>query len=195
MSNAMVRSWYVEHNGKTVGPATSAQLKQLATTGKINRETRVKLGGEGEWTQAARVKGLFEIATIVTPRNEMVKTRQRQECRFCGETIAVSAIKCRHCNEFLDGRREMEPQPQWQPQSVVNVVTNVGGMGRQRWSPAVALLLSFFIPGLGQMYKGQVLNGIVWLVFTCIAYTMLVIPGLILHLCCVIGAATGDPYR
>ena len=27
-----------------------------------------------------------------------------KHCSFCGEEILVSAVKCKHCGEFLDGR-------------------------------------------------------------------------------------------
>jgi TM2 domain-containing membrane protein YozV len=78
---------------------------------------------------------------------------------------------------------------------VVNV--NVGDhYGRQkRWSAGVAMLLSFLIPGVGQMYKGQALNGIAWLIVVVIGYALFVVPGLILHICCIIGAGMGDPYK
>jgi TM2 domain-containing membrane protein YozV len=65
----------------------------------------------------------------------------------------------------------------------------------RRWSPGVAALLSFLIPGLGQMYKGQVINGLVWFIVVAVGYAFLIIPGLVLHVCCVLGAAMGDPYR
>ncbi len=52
-----------------------------------------------------------------------------------------------------------------------------------------------FYSRLGQMYKGQIFNGIAWFVCTIIGYVAFVIPGLLLHLCCVAGAAMGDPYR
>jgi hypothetical protein len=64
----------------------------------------------------------------------------------------------------------------------------------REWSPGVAAVLSFVIPGLGQIYKGQVLNGLVWLVFVVVGYAAFILPGLFLHLCCIIGAASGDPY-
>jgi TM2 domain-containing membrane protein YozV len=64
-----------------------------------------------------------------------------------------------------------------------------------RWNAGVAALLSFLIPGAGQMYKGQVANGLVWFVFVVIGYCALIVPGLILHLFCIIGAASGDPTR
>jgi predicted Zn finger-like uncharacterized protein len=30
-------------------------------------------------------------------------TMQRKPCPYCGESIALAAIKCRHCGEFLEG--------------------------------------------------------------------------------------------
>ena len=64
----------------------------------------------------------------------------------------------------------------------------------QRWSPGLAALLSFFVPGLGQFYKGQILNGIVWFLFVGLGYLALVLPGLVLHFCCILGAASGNPW-
>jgi hypothetical protein len=55
----MSRSWFVEHKGKTIGPMSSAQLKQLVSTSKIRRQTRVRLGDDGEWVAASSVQGLF----------------------------------------------------------------------------------------------------------------------------------------
>ncbi|MFM7138381.1 MAG: DUF4339 domain-containing protein [Planctomycetota bacterium] len=64
----------------------------------------------------------------------------------------------------------------------------------QRWSPGLAAVLSFFLPGLGQVYKGQVINGIVWFFFVCMGYAALILPGLVLHFFCVLGALSGNPW-
>jgi len=56
------------------------------------------------------------------------------------------------------------------------------------WNPGVAAVLSFFIPGLGQLYKGQPLNALAWLIIVAAGYFMLFVPGLILHGCCILGA-------
>jgi TM2 domain-containing membrane protein YozV len=64
----------------------------------------------------------------------------------------------------------------------------------QRWSPGLAAALSFFLPGLGQLYKGQILNGIVWFFMVGLGYMALILPGLLLHLFCIIGAASGNPW-
>lgn len=56
-------------------------------------------------------------------------------------------------------------------------------------------VLSLVIPGAGQIYKGQILNGLVWLFFVAVGYVMFIIPGVILHILCIVGAASGDPYK
>jgi hypothetical protein len=65
----------------------------------------------------------------------------------------------------------------------------------QKWSPAVAGLLSFLIPGVGQMYKGKILVGIAWLIFTSIGYVLLLFPGILLHIICIVTATSGNPYE
>ena len=62
-----------------------------------------------------------------------------------------------------------------------------------KWHPGVAAVLSLVIPGAGQMYKGQVVGGLLWLVATTVGYMLLVVPGLILHLVCILSAASGSP--
>jgi hypothetical protein len=64
----------------------------------------------------------------------------------------------------------------------------------QRWSPGLAAVLSFFLPGLGQLYKGQILNGIAGFFMVGLGYAALILPGLLLHLFCIIGAASGNPW-
>lgn len=135
-------------------------------------------------------------------------------CPFCSEEVLLEAKKCKHCGEIIDitlraadearGAQEtsryaapaaaptiiMVPQA---PAPVVTQITNVNvGTGGKRWSPIVAMFLSLIIPGLGQMYKGQTINGLVWLVLTVAGYFFLVIPGLILHLLCILGAGMGN---
>ena len=66
--------------------------------------------------------------------------------------------------------------------------------GGKRWNRFVAGFLSFIIPGLGQLYKSQLLNAIVWFVLTAIGYAAFIFPGIILHVICVIGALKGDEY-
>jgi hypothetical protein len=157
------------------------------------------------------------IAVPAAPQSQVIVPIEADDmatCPFCGEAIKKIAKKCKHCGEILDvmlrsvqaqqptPHMYAQPVPQVAAQPVINITNvntaNAGGGGRRaikRWSPFVAFLLSLLIPGLGQVYKGQALNGIVWFCVVLVGYAALIVPGLILHLCCVIGAASGDPYR
>ena len=64
----------------------------------------------------------------------------------------------------------------------------------QRWSPALAAVLSFLVPGLGQFYKGQFINAIVWFFLVGVGYLALILPGMLLHFFCIVGAASGNPW-
>ena len=59
------------------------------------------------------------------------------------------------------------------------------------WNPGVAAVLSLVIPGAGQIYKGQIFNGLFWLLCVVIGYAMFVFPGVLLHVFCIIGAYSG----
>jgi hypothetical protein len=69
------------------------------------------------------------------------------------------------------------------------------------WNPAIAMLLSLLIPGLGQLYRAlsgdrpiQLLNGVVWFALVACGYVFFW-PGVVLHLFCVIGAGIGNNMR
>jgi TM2 domain-containing membrane protein YozV len=52
-------------------------------------------------------------------------------------------------------------------------------------SPGIAAVLSVLIPGLGQVYNGRLLAGLVWFLATSIGYSAILIPGLLIHVLCV----------
>jgi hypothetical protein len=110
-------------------------------------------------------------------------------CPYCAEPIAIAARKCRHCGEYLTATlRRRRPEAAGPP------VVHGRDRGR-RWSPGVAAVLSLFFPGVGQIYKGDVLLGLLWLVAVPLGYLCFLVPGLVLHLLCILTAAAGNPDR
>ena len=114
-----------------------------------------------------------------------IYTAATKKCPFCAEDIQADALKCKHCKEYLDPilrakheRKETVPPPAY-----------------QKWNPALAAILSFFFPGVGQMYKGEIGAGIAWFFGTVLGYVFLIIPGIIIHILCILNAASGDPYK
>lgn len=118
---------------------------------------------------------------------------QTKQCPFCAETIRTEAIKCRFCSETLDSTRRQASAPA--VYQTGHVLTPMYQQQPQVWNPAVAGLLSFFIPGVGQLYKGSVGTGIMWFFAVIIGYAFLIVPGLILHIICICTAASGDTSR
>src|SRR6218665_3700348 len=120
-----------------------------------------------------------------------------RKCPYCAELIKVEAVKCKHCGEILDGHPNQKKTESSNPTPAptIHIQTPPPQYRVRKWSPGVAALISFLIPGGGQMYKGDVGLGIFWFIIVIVGYIFLVVPGLILHLICVVTAASGDPYK
>jgi len=55
-------------------------------------------------------------------------------------------------------------------------------------SAGLAAFISFLLPGAGQMYGGKIGMGIIWLIAGVLGYWIWVVPGIIIHLCCIVNA-------
>jgi hypothetical protein len=89
----------------------------------------------------------------------------------------------------------IEPAPPLQPARalVPRGAYPMAVRGGRTASPALAALLSLFVPGAGQLYTGNVLSALLWFVLVGAGYT-LILPGLFLHLFCV-GFAASSAHR
>lgn len=54
--------------------------------------------------------------------------------------------------------------------------------------PGTAAFLSFLIPGWGQMRRGKWKQGLIWLLATVAGYFLMIVPGVVLHLICILEA-------
>lgn len=122
-------------------------------------------------------------------------------CPFCSEVILVGAKKCKHCHEFLDfALRDIQalrqpgiphaphPPPAPPPTALAAAQQPVQIQQWTSTNATQAALLSFFVPGLGQMCSGRVPAGLLWMMFTCLGYVCFIVPGMVLHILCVINA-------
>ena len=59
----MTSEWYVEDDGRAMGPFNVAQMKAQVAAHRIGPDTRVRKGRNGPWIAAKRVKGLLHPVT------------------------------------------------------------------------------------------------------------------------------------
>jgi len=52
-------------------------------------------------------------------------------------------------------------------------------------SPGLAAVLSFFVPGLGQLYCGRLMAAALWFLGTGLAYWAVLVPGFFVHAVCI----------
>ena len=52
----------------------------------------------------------------------------------------------------------------------------------------VSAALSFVIPGLGQAAFGHIIRGLLWFVAAALGYACFIVPGLVIHVFCIIFA-------
>jgi len=150
--------------------------------------------------------GLYEeVGRLLRQAAENVgkASREAAERRQEARRIALE-----HRKLDLEAKRLAQEQAATQQTLVVPTGTSDGGFAQpaaasvvvinqapvRRWSPGLAAVLSFFLPGLGQLYKGQIINGVAWFFFVGMGYLALILPGLVLHVFCVLGALSGNPW-
>jgi hypothetical protein len=93
---------------------------------------------------------------------------ENRACPYCQTRIDRAAVKCASCGEWVNAAyRAIVMRPDF--------------------NPTTARVLSFFLPGVGQMYRGKWVQGVAWMLAVAIGYLVL-LPGIVLHIFCVINA-------
>ncbi|HWL10228.1 MAG TPA: RDD family protein [Planctomicrobium sp.] len=97
----MAAQWYYRQENQTVGPLTTAQLKQAAQQQVIDSNTPIRKGEAGQWGRAAQVKGLFAAATtstnaIATSSPESFPPVKELVTQNSDDTSDI-AFECHHC--------------------------------------------------------------------------------------------------
>jgi hypothetical protein len=110
--------------------------------------------------------------TIKSEPKPVDDSDNRCRCPYCKESIIRGAIKCKHCGETIEKTYREFKQNQL----------------RQTYN-GVSAVLSLVIPGSGQVYKGQPLNGVAWLLTVPTCYVCFIPLGIVAHACCVFGAS------
>ena len=112
------------------------------------------------------------------------------ECLFCRQVILVGTKQCPHCHETLDFYARQQAQGgHAAPFVTYPMYHQPAAQPVRALGSTEAALLSFFLPGLGQICNGRVGNGLMWMAATVLGYFALVVPGIVLHVLCVVNAA------
>jgi len=94
----------------------------------------------------------------------------------------------------LPNRHKLTPKPEPEPlRPAVSMIPRdtypIATRGGREASPVLAAVLSFLVPGAGQLYTGNVLTAILWFTLVGAGY-FLILPGIFLHLICIATAAS-----
>lgn len=90
-----------------------------------------------------------------------------QFCESCGAPLKEGAKFCEQCGAAVTVAPRETASPVPPP------------AGEQKKNPVIALILSFFFPGLGSIYNGETLKGIAIYLGTLVGLFIFVVPGII----------------
>jgi len=179
----MATNWYYAKNNERHGPVSLADVRRLLASGNLQPTDLVWAEHLPGWVAAKDVREIAArdfLSSIPGLREPAARTPPAKAPAPASRPAASDGAAA------FPADRDAFPGPGR------TIVINHPPV--QRWSPGLAAVLSFFVPGLGQLYKGQILNGIVWFFMVGLGYMALILPGLLLHLFCIIGAASGNPW-
>ncbi len=115
---------------------------------------------------------------------------EKVSCSECSKEYQFPENFCPSCG-CINGKKKIFYE-QFQSEQAEAIRPSVearpNSEARSDFNPGVAALLSLIIPGAGQIYKGSLVVGLAWLMFTIVGYFIFVLPGLVIHLLSIFNA-------
>jgi TM2 domain-containing membrane protein YozV len=154
--------WYFNHNGNQQGPVNQSQLTQMLASGQLSLETPVWCQGMQEWLRARQIHLFANIQTNPYQSSSIgqnggsnynQQVSGQKYCYACGNLLVMMAELCPKC-----GVRQGQP--------VIN--SNYGHHYQNRKDRTTAMLLALLLGWIGahHFYLGNLLLGIIYLIFS-----------------------------
>jgi TM2 domain-containing membrane protein YozV len=218
----VVHAWYViektTFKESNVGPISEPQLKQMASEGRVNRETKISSQSrtKGKWIDAGSIGAIEKIiaskeaaAVALKKEKTRVKTekkqkraqkkanlqnakqQRRQQQDLANSTFATITTDNRAFCPFCKNEVNFGALKCQTCHSILNRELHLQSMP-DKWSRGIAILLSLLIPGAGHLYKGDIFSGLLFFILIPIGYLLFIIPGAILHFISIVTAGLGN---
>ena len=180
--------WFVyDKNGVKRGPISSAQLKTLVESGKINRDTVLETDS-GHKGDAGQIRGLFpptepspfEMETTPAAPSPIVSSGAF--CSNCGNPISPQAVACMKCSADPRANKNFcrTCGARLNPNQVVCVKCGSSVKTKKKKSKILAAIFAFFLGmvGIHKFYLGDQDWGIFYIVLFLTGF-FLIIPAII----------------
>ena len=138
------KQWFVHADGQNYGPYSGHEISRMIGTGQIKESDFLCAEGAQAWIQAKAdplIGPLFRTQQAAPPPPAVTTTAKGQTVVQVTNHIPNPSVNLAQAALLINSEAASK-------------------------SPGVALLLSFFISGAGQMYNGQVAKGILMLLGT-----------------------------
>lgn len=153
--------WFLYIDGKSYGPFTGHVIKSYVVEGRVDPNTNVCPVGQTNWVAASKDAALRNLFSHIPATAGMSNT----------QVHGFAAVQAPPGNVKNDSGTVVQITQHFGPGPGAIAADIYGEMGPK--SPGLALVLSFFICGVGQMYNGQVGKGIGMLVFCVVLWFVL----------------------